>query len=126
VQARLTNALSTRITPRAVYNRIAPPDLTARAPDESWTQPLSLLLRSARLMRESLTDAYFPRRLSGLSFKESEFQTAMDIFGDAILKDADPKRAKEELAVLERIETGDQKPKAKCAAVWALIVGGVG
>ncbi len=123
VQARLTNALSARITPRAVYNKIAPPDLTAKAPDESWTQPLSLLLRSARLMRESLTDAYFPRRLSGLSFKEPEFQTAMDIFGDAILKDPDPKRAKEELAALTKIETGDGKPKETCAAVWTIIAG---
>ena len=124
VQARLTNALSARITPRAVYNKIAPPDLTAKAPDESWTQPLSLLLRSARLMRESLTDSYFPRRLSGLSFKAPEFQAAMNIFGDAILKDPDPRRAKEELAALNKIEAGDQKPKEKCVAVWNLIVGG--
>lgn len=123
VQARLTTALSARITPRAVYNKIAPPDLTATAPDESWTQPLSLLLRSARLMRDSLTDAYFPRRLSGLSFKESEFQAAVDIFGDAILTDPDPKRAKEELAALTQIETGDGKPKEKCAAVWTIIAG---
>ena len=123
VQDRLTTALSARITPRAVYNKIAPPDLTAKAPDESWTQPLSLLLRSARLMRESLTDHYFPRRLSGLSFKEPEFQAAMDIFGDAILKDADPRRAKTELDELARIEDGDDKPKEKCAAVWTIIAG---
>ena len=123
VQARLTNALSARITPRAVYNKIAPPDLTAKAPDESWTQPLSLLLRSARLMRESLTDPYFPRRLSRLSFKESEFQAAMDIFGDAILKDADPRRARSELDELAKIEAGDGKPKEKCAAVWKIISG---
>jgi len=123
VQDRLTTALNARITPRAVYNKIAPPDLTAKAPDESWTQPLSLLLRSARLMRESLTDPYFPRRLSGLSFKEPEFQAAMDIFGDAILKDADPRRAKTELDELAKIEDGDDKPKEKCAAVWTIIAG---
>lgn len=123
VQARLTTALSARITPRAVYNKIAPPDLTAKAPDESWTQPLSLLLRSARLVRESLTDAYFPRRLSGLSFKEQEFLAAMDIFGDAILKARDPRRAKTELEELAKIETGDAKPKQKCAAVWRIISG---
>jgi hypothetical protein len=121
VQERLTNALSARITPRAVYNKIAPPDLTAKAPDESWTQPLSLLLRSARLMREALTDPYFPRRLSGLSFKEPEFQAALNIFGDVILKDPDPRRAKAELDELDKIETGEGKPKEKCAAVWAIV-----
>lgn len=121
VQDRLTTALSARITPRAVYNKIAPPDLTAKAPDESWTQPLSLLLRSARLMRESVSDPYFPRRLSGRSFKEPEFRAAMDIFGDAILKDADPRRAKTELDEIARIENGEGKPKEKCAAVWKII-----
>ena len=123
VQDRLTNALSARITPRAVYNKIAPPDLTAKAPDESWTQPLSLLLGSARLMRESLTDPYFPRRLSGLCCKETEFQAVMDIFGDAILKDADPRRARSELDELAQIEASDAKPKEKCAAVWTIIAG---
>ncbi len=123
VQDRLTTALNSRITPRAVYNKIAPPDLTAKAPDESWTQPLSLLLRSARLMRESLTDAYFPRRLSGVSFKAPAFQAAMDIFGDAILNDADPRRARAELDELAKIEVSEGKPKEKCAAVWTIITG---
>jgi hypothetical protein len=123
VQDRLANALSARITPRAVYNKIAPPDLTSQAPDESWTQPLSLLLRSARLMRDSLTDSYFPRRFTGLAFGEKEFQVAMNIFGDTILKNPDPQRAKEELALLDEIESGPEKPKAKCAAVWRIITG---
>jgi hypothetical protein len=123
VQDRITTALSARITPRAVYNRIAPPDLTANAPDENWTQPLSLLLRAARLVRESLTDAYFPRRLSGLSFKDQEFMAAMDVFSDAILKGPDSHRAKAELEDLARIEAGDAKPKDKCVAVWKVISG---
>ena len=123
VQDRLTTALSARITPRAVYNKTAPPDLTSKAPDESWTQPLSLLLRSARLMRDSLTDSYFPRRFTGLSFAEKEFQAAMNVFGDSILKIPNPQRAKEELALLDEIESGPEKPKEKCAAVWRVIMG---
>lgn len=123
VETRLTAALSARICPRAIYNRIAPPDLTASAPDENWRQPLSLLLQSAWLLRKSLTDPYFPRRLSGLSFGEDEYRVAMDIFSDSILKDPDPRRAREELVALHQIETGDQKSKEKCAAVWNLIRG---
>jgi hypothetical protein len=123
VQDRLTTARIARITPRAVYNRIAPPDLTTNAPEENWTQPLSLLLRAARLARESLTDAYFPRRLSGLCFKEQEFLAAMDIFGDAILKSPDSHRAKAELTMLDEIESSSEKPKEKCAAVWQIITG---
>jgi len=76
-----------------------------------------------RYMRESLTNPYFPRRLSGLSFKEPEFQAAMDIFGDAILKEMDPRRTKDELDELARIEDGDGKSKEKCTAVWTIITG---
>jgi len=123
VQDRLTNALSARITPRAVYNKIAPPDLTTKAPDESWTQPFSLLLRSARLMRDSLTDSYFPRRFTNLAFGEKEFKAAMNVFGDTILKNPDPQRAKEEAALLDKIESGSEKPKDKCASVWRIITG---
>jgi hypothetical protein len=123
VKSRLADALNARITPRAVYNRIAPPDLTASAPDENWSQPFLLLLRAAQLARESLTDAYFPRRLSGLPFNESQFQTAMDIFGDAILKDGDPRRARLELNELAKIEAADSKLKEKCVAVWKVISG---
>jgi hypothetical protein len=123
VQDRLTAALSARITPRAVYNKIAPPDLTAKAPDESWTQPLSLLLRSARLMRDSLTDSYFPLRFTSLAFGENEFQASMNVFDASILKTPDPQRAKEELALLDKIESGSEKPKDKCAALWRIITG---
>jgi hypothetical protein len=123
VRDRLTRAIESRIAPRAVYNKLAPPDLTTSAPDENWTQPLSLLLRAARLIRASLMDAYFPRRFTGLSFTEQEFQAAMNIFNDAILKYKDPRRAEHELAELEQIEDSDAKPKQKCADVWRIISG---
>jgi hypothetical protein len=64
VKTRLTAALDQRITPKAAYNRVGAPDLTVTAPDENWNQPLSLLERSARVLRKSLTDVYFQRRLS--------------------------------------------------------------
>lgn len=123
IDDRLTRALVGQIAPRAVYNRIAPPDLTANAPDENWAQPLSLLLRSARLIRESHTDAYFPRRLSGLSFKQETFLGAMDIFGDAFLKSGDLDRARRDLEKLARIEADAGKLKEKCAKVWKIISG---
>jgi hypothetical protein len=123
VRDRLTTAIEGRIAPRAVYNKLAPPDLTTSAPDENWTQPLSLLLHAARLLRESLTDFYFPRRFTGLSFTEQEFQVAMNVFNDAILKDKDLRRAEHELAELEQIEDSDAKSKEKCTAVWHILSG---
>ena len=123
VEKRLGAALESRITPRAVYNRIAPPDLTATAPKENWSQPLSLLLRSARLLRESVTDAYFPRRFAGLSFTEPDFQAAMNIFDDSIAREPASRRALVELKALDEIEAADQNPKEKCAAVWQIISG---
>jgi len=123
VEYRLTAALSDRVTPRAVFNKIAPPNLTAKTHAESWTQPLSLLLRSARLMRDSLRDSYFPRRFSGLAFTQKEFQAAMNVFGDSILQNPDPKRAEAELVLLNEIESCSEMPKDKCAAVWHIITG---
>jgi hypothetical protein len=121
VRDRLTTAIEGCITPRAVYNKISPPDLTASAPDESWTQPLSLLLRAARLLRESLTDRYFLLRLTGLSFTEQEFRVAMNIFDDTILKDPNWHRTENELVELEQIQGSNAKSKEKCADVWRII-----
>lgn len=123
VETRLVQALTTRITPRAVYNRIGPPDLTAAAPDENWSQPLALLLRSARTFRESVSDARFSWRLSGLAFTEEEYTTACDVFGDAILAHSDMRRAKAELAALEEISAREGQTKGKCLDVWSVIKG---
>lgn len=123
IQKRLTTALDARVTPRAVYNRIGPPDLTAKAPPENWNQPLSLLVQAAKLFRESQTDAYFPRRLSGLAFTKDEFEKACDIFGDSILVKPDSGRAKEELKTLHEIPDADETPRARCDKVWAIIKG---
>ena len=123
VERRLGQALDARITPRAVYNRIGPPDLTATAPDENWNQPLSLLTRSARALRESLTDPYFPRNFSGLSFTDIEFQKACDVFGDVILTKADTALAKGELTRIEQILNEKLSSKEKCKGIWELITG---
>jgi hypothetical protein len=123
VENRLSEALKARITPKAVYNRISPSGLTASAPEENWHQPLSLLTRSARLLRESLTDRYFPRRFIGLSFSEKEFRTAMDIWGDVIVKKPDPRQAQAELDALAEIESSPKGAKEKCVAIWRIITG---
>ena len=121
VERRLTQALDSRITPRAIYNRIRAPDLTASAPDENWKQPLSLLTRSARILRESLTDPYFPRRFSGLSFSETDFRKACDVFGDVIVKKQEASRAKDELCKIDEIVKGEKPSRDKCQEIWQLV-----
>jgi len=123
VKNRLNLALNSRITPRSIYNRISAPDLTANAPVENWSQPFSLILRSARLMRKSFTDNYFPRRFSGLSFTEDEFRRAMNVFDDAIVETPNLQKANEDLAAFEGIERSPDNPKVKCAAVWEIVSG---
>lgn len=124
VENRLTTALNQRITPRAVYNRIAAPDLTAGAPDENWGQPLALLLRAGRVLREMLTDFYFPRRFSGLAFSEDDFRKAMNVFGDGIATKPETARAKDELQRMDAIQESGQLTKQKCQEVWQIICGG--
>lgn len=123
VERRLTKALDARITPRAVYNRIGAPNLTATAPDENWNQPLSLLTRSARTLRESLADHYFPRKFSGLAFSDADFRRACDVFGDVIVQNQESGRAKEELNLIEGILDGELPSKEKCRSIWQLITG---
>ena len=123
VRSRLTNALTQRITPRPVYNRIGAPDLTSKAPDENWNQPLCLLARSARVLRESVTDQYFQRNFKGLAFTAIEYAATMDVFGDVIVKKPTKRRAQNQLWDLEEILKTQSSAKQKCQAVWNLIKG---
>ena len=121
IRQRLTLALATRIAPRALYNRISAPDLTETAPAENWNQPLSLLARSARMLRESMTDPYFLRRFSGVSFEHADFLNAFDVFGDAIVASKDMGRARRELEQIDDIIDADLSAKEKCRELWHLI-----
>jgi len=123
VEERIKQALNARVTPRLVFNRIATPDLTGTAPDPNWSQPFSLLLRTAQAMRNALVDPYFPRKFSGLTFGEVEFRKNCDPFGDQMADSRDFARAKDELANLAATEAGDQPLKDKCNAVWRTIKG---
>lgn len=120
IKERLMNALNNRITPRAVLNRITAPDLTATAPDENWNQPLLLLTRSARVLRESLTDSYFQRRFTGLTFSADEFRRACNVFEDTIVTRPDPHRAKNELQQIDDILKKHLSAKEKCLELWHL------
>lgn len=113
VKKRLNTALTERITPGAIYNKVAPPDLTVKAPAENWRQPLSLLLQSARNLRKSLIDGSFPNK----------FTAAMDVFGDVIVKTNNRQRAQHELVLLKEIEESPDGPKEKCTDVWNIITG---
>lgn len=121
VHKRLESALTTRITPVAVYNGIALPDLTASAPNSNWSQPYSLLLRSAMFFRESITDGYFLRRFSNMSFGQSELIAAMNVFDDTILAKPDAVRARNELEMLKYIEEYEDGLYEKCTAIWQII-----
>jgi len=123
VRSRLTNALCQRITPRPVYNRIGAPDLTTNARDENWHQPLALLARSARVLRESVTDQYFQRNFKGLAFTAIEYAAAMDVFGDVIVKTPTKRLAQNQLCDLEEILKTQNPAKQKCQSVWKLTKG---
>lgn len=123
VEARLSAALGSRVTPRVNYNRLMPPDLTEAAQGQQWAQPLSLLLQSARLLRVALTDPYFALNFSKTSLTQQEFEDAMNVFGDTILKSRDSARAKRELGQLDAVEASEKTNKEKCHDIWKLIGG---
>jgi hypothetical protein len=123
IESRLNDAVNGRITPRAVYNRVAPPDLTETAPDENWGQPLSLLGHSARTLRKSLVDPYVSRRFAALSFSADDFRAACDPFGDVMAKSRDSRRAEQELARIEAIVEGTGSAKESARAVWGIVKG---
>lgn len=121
VRSRLTQALDARIAPKAVYNTIDVPDLTTRADGDNWQQPLSLLAHSARALRESLTDPYFPRRFSGLSFTMEDYHRACNVFGDAAIAAPDAQIAVRELAALKQILESEAPCRTQCMGIWQLI-----
>ncbi len=82
-----------------------------------------LLVRAARVLRELLSDPYFPRRFSGLAFSEEDFRKAVDVFGDVIASKPETARAKEELRKIEDIQSSTQPAGQKCQEVWQLIQG---
>ena len=120
VADRLERALGVRIAPRAVYNRVTPPDLTANGAPENWNQPLSLLERSARGLRESLVDPFFRRRFSGLSFSPEEFRIACNAFGDTTVTNPRLGVAEAELNTIAEIMDSERSGKEKCQALWRL------
>ena len=117
VRKRLKAARNMRIIPKAIYNKIAPPDLTINAPVENWRQPLSLLLQSAEHLRKSLM------KDSCSSWPIAE----MDIFDDMIVQTGTRQKAQDELSKLKEIEdkaaTLNYGPKEKCDEVWKIIRG---
>jgi len=123
VRRRLQQALEARIAPRACYNRISPPDLTASAPDENWGQPLLLLATAANTLRKALSDSFFPRQFKNLSFTMNDFTAACDPFGDAILTDPDLRRANLELDQIAAIMGADESAQRRCERIWALVRG---
>jgi hypothetical protein len=123
VEKRLNAALGGRITSRMCYNRLTSENVSNTSPDEHWSQPLSLMLQSARLFRRCLTDAFFPRNFTNRSFDQQDFEKAMNVFGDLILEPGNVNRAKAELAELDEIEESDQTNREKCHAIWQVIKG---
>jgi hypothetical protein len=74
-------------------------------------------------LRKSLTDPYFRRSFTGLSFSEEEFRRACDVFGDVIVVRQDARQASRELAETERIVGDGRTAKEKCHEVWRLVRG---
>jgi hypothetical protein len=121
IEKRLWDAFTGRITPRAIYNRISAPDLTVKAPDENWNQPLILLSLSATTMRESFTDPYFIRQFGGLSITVEKFRETCDIFGDYIVLKTDLRIAGNELEEIKRILAMNCTSKEKCIKIWHIV-----
>jgi hypothetical protein len=123
VEERLKAALNGRITPRANYNRVFPPDLTALSPDHNWSQPFSLLTAGAKRLREFLTNPFKATSFKKLTFTADEFEGAMNVFEDSILKSHSAKAASDELVKLDEIQESEEPLKRKCQSVWQIIRG---
>ena len=73
------------------------------------------------MLRESMTDPYFLRRFSGVSFEHADFLNAFDVFGDAIVASKDMWRARRELEQIDDIIDADFPAREKCRELWHLI-----
>lgn len=120
VTERLRQAFTQRITPGIICNRITATELASPA-DHNWNQPLSLLLHSARVLRET---QIHPSRFTKFAFKEDDFSDCLDVFGDIIFqRKPDVKLAKYGLTQIEMISNSLKPAKEKCREIWSLITG---
>lgn len=125
IKKRLTSALNERITPGVVYNDLTAPDLGASAPVENWSQPLSLLVHATTLVRKSLTDSYFSRNFSKLSFAEDECLRVCNLFSDHLLGSHDFKKAQEEQEWIEHLLESDVTSRIKCERILEMVTTGM-
>ena len=123
VEKRLKGALDARVTPRLVFNRIAAPPLAGKAPDQNWSQPLSLISHAAETLRKSVTDPYFIRQFTGLSFGEKVFREVFNPFGDQVATSQDQQHCKDDLRVIEGILDSELPIKTRCQMLWHLTQG---
>jgi hypothetical protein len=123
VEKRLKEALEGRITPQLIFNRIQAPHLAGKAPDENWSQPLSLVAHSAVTLRKSFSDPFFVRQFTGMAFGEKEFREACNPFGDCVVSSHNQVQLKDELRVIDQIRESRLALKSKCQAIWHLIHG---
>ena len=123
VENRLKGALNARLAPRLVFNRIAAPTLAGKSPDENWSQPLSLISHAAETLRKSVTDPYFIRQFTGLSFGEKVFREVFNPFGDQVVTSQDQQHCKDDLRVIDSILDSELPIKARCQMLWHLTQG---
>ncbi|MFZ4594504.1 MAG: DUF3293 domain-containing protein [Verrucomicrobiaceae bacterium] len=123
VENRLKGALNARLAPRLVFNRIAAPALAGKSPDENWSQPLSLISHAAETLRKSVTDPYFIRQFTGLSFGEKVFREVFNPFGDQVVTSQDQQHCKDDLRVIDSILDSELPIKARCKMLWHLTQG---
>jgi hypothetical protein len=81
------------------------------------------MLRAARLMRNAITDYYFPRSFTKAAFTQDEFMKAMNILGDGIAESSDRDKATEQLKAIDEIEQSTSSFKEKCHALWLIVSG---
>ena len=68
-----------------------------------------------------MTDPYFLRRFSGVSFEHADFLNAFDVFGDATVASKDMWRARRELEQMVASSSIPFSREEKCRELWHLI-----
>ena len=123
LKVRLTKAQSSDFMPKLTYSSIRFSS-TEGAFASPWGQAYSLLSDIAAFPRKAHTDSFFFR---GLKISKLELMAAMDVAGDAILRDLRTfeveDRSKVELALLSTIENAPIESKARCKLVRKIIEG---
>lgn len=121
IRERLQPAYEGEMITRPTFSPLESGTLSESSEDSRWRSPFALLQASALLLRRMAADPEADIGCRFLSFDQTKWLEAMNVFADPFLNTPDADRATKEIQQLEAIAASPVSMLEKCRLVWGII-----